>query len=105
MNKHKPAMKAVSVFRNNAPNTWIVRGDYWGSPVLADCGPEGEANARRLALCWNMHDELVGALRGFLHIFDNDEFKWTAERWLQIHRDEEIKKARAVLAKLERGEA
>jgi len=32
---------------------------------------EAEANARRLALCWNMHDELVAALAALLDEWDS----------------------------------
>ena len=70
-------------------------------------GESGEtaANAKRLALCWNMHDELVEALRDLLKaedaiLFDPD-FPPVAKAYVagKLKTD----KARSVLAKLEGG--
>ena len=64
-------------------------------------GESGEtaANATRLALCWNMHDELVSALRQIKAIAMNDDKVRQAAKHLgRVHQI-----ARDVLAKLEGG--
>jgi hypothetical protein len=38
--------------------------DAKGNPVISDS--ERKANASRLALCWNMHDELIAALESVI---------------------------------------
>lgn len=62
---------------------------------------ERDANAARLALCWNMHDELAEALRACSEYFADIDFMQPGKNHGavgQAVRDQ----ARAVLAKLER---
>jgi len=51
------------------------------------------ANAKRVMLCWNCHDELLAALRGMLHIYDHNEPEDVMERAAE--------KARAAIAAAE----
>jgi hypothetical protein len=54
---------------------------------------DGEADATRLALCWNMHDELLDALRKM-----RNEYTYSEDQDGPI-----LALARAVLAKAEKG--
>lgn len=56
---------------------------------------ESKANAARLALCWNTHDELVAALRGAL--------PYLAARATDAEGYGLVRAARAALAKAEGG--
>ena len=70
-------------------------------------GESGEtaANAKRLALCWNMHDELVEVLRALLKAEDSILNDSDCPGQVKLYLCSKFKsdKARSVLAKLERG--
>lgn len=52
----------------------IVGGETIGYSWLAKSDPETvKANAERLALCWNMHDELVKKLRTMATMYSGRE--------------------------------
>lgn len=48
--------------RIDAPDGEVACTNSWNVAARRKIG-ECRANAARLTLCWNMHDELVGALR------------------------------------------
>lgn len=60
---------------------------------------EAAANAARLALCWNHHDELVESLRGMLQAIEAMPPDYQDSPYIWSRTSE----ARAVLAKLEGG--
>ena len=75
-----------------ATDTLLVAegGEHPTCIATLDVSTEMDANARRLALCWNTHDELVAALRNLLAnvtTWDGDPSRACTQ-------------ARAVLAKL-----
>lgn len=60
---------------------WLVtekaEGRHAVAQVMVKTASEGYANAARLALCWNTHDQLVNALNAMLTHFGMDEDEWT----------------------------
>lgn len=103
---HTPGKLRVELPDGSAPSTSYVLRDEAGDAIALArrrdvVASVARANAARLALCWNMHDELVEALR--LCITHPDacgfrSFKYAEKRLNAISDD-----ARAVLAKLEGG--
>lgn len=73
-------MNKISVSKSENQATTLV--DEKGKSIALLFGDQSEANADRLALCWNMHDDLAKSVEAAKllidHIFDskNKPVKW-----------------------------
>ena len=79
----------------------VMADDGYPIAYTSSCRESCEANAKRLALCWNMHDELVAALRTFLDM-EGEVCSFVDSDTGTIYSDL-CAQARAVLTKLEGG--
>jgi len=96
MTPHTPGKLRVVTERTRPNQAFSIRGE--GEVLIAETVEDhetvnGQANAERLAHCWNCHDDLVASLREILADVDagNAETKATS-RWARAH---------AVIAKAE----
>jgi hypothetical protein len=93
---HTPGKLSALTERTRPNQAFSIRGE--GAALIAETVEDhetvnGQANAERLAHCWNCHDDLVASLREILADVDagNAETKATS-RWARAH---------AVIAKAE----
>jgi hypothetical protein len=76
----------------NYAGTWTIQdGEMYSDNWILDSDMVGEerseANANRLIKCWNMHDELVSAIKRAVEISD----LWTFDKDTTIEHEEEAK--------------
>jgi hypothetical protein len=94
--QHTPGR--VHVDHNSFGNAYIVAEDGWQlahvkprTPDSSAC-PVREANARRIAACWNAHDDLLAGLRHFIapfgHTFTPDSCGACASAWQAFQKAE-----------------
>jgi hypothetical protein len=75
-----PPLTASSVFRNNQPNTWVVRVDAFGGPTVADCGKDGEKFAKLFAAAPQLLDALQLILE---HLDPEDNYIAPDTNWMR----------------------
>jgi hypothetical protein len=71
-----PPLTASSVFRNNQPNTWVVRVNAFGGPTIADCGEDGEKFAKLFAAAPGLLKALQGLVGHLTTVGGNPDLRF-----------------------------
>lgn len=97
--KHTPGRLSTRHGLSASDPRWILENDE--SFVAVTTGGNNEANAKRLALCWNSHDDLLEALQNLVEadLHADGEGLWNIADSDTEDGESAVKAARAAIAK------